>query len=1149
MNWTEDQLRVINAPARHMICSAAAGSGKTAVLVERIIRYLKQGTEPQSFLIITFTNAAASEMKEKIRDRLMLEQDQAYLRQALENLDLMQISTIHAFCQKLLEEYFHKVNIDPLFSICDASRRKNFFHEAFMETCNTLDAENEPAFLCLKQRYEGKKLEKLMENLDSFLMSLPDPMEWLESALRIPNNLSENHPWNDTIRMMREEKIRQAKIYLQRMERLLEEPEALESYKKTFQEDQKLFHVKQEAWQTGNGPAENEKWKNLFTPRGLTPLEMDWKDRYQDLRNQWKNVVSEADALQIREEGVIINEWKNIQETLQAIAVFYRKLSELFQEKKRSRALADFQDLEQYAISILKDDHLRKEIRGRWRQIFVDECQDISQVQYQLIQYLHGEENHLFMVGDVKQSIYRFRLADPSLFMDEIKECNAGTDPEKECIYLQTNFRSRPEILETSNMVFRKIMRQDATELNYSPQDELICGRETQGTIPVMVDVLSGKENFESGLQLTADYLADQIEKLRQTEYTGKNRKYRYRDCVILMPGVATEGPKLKEYLEKKHIPVFFDGAGDYYHQPEVQQFKLLLEWIENPYQDLALVSVLQHSPFSFSDERLSQIRLRMMEKDSCFFEAFEKTCGENSPLGEACRRVKEKHARWQELADELQLGDLIWLLLQDSGLYWVAAVETDGEIRQANLRMLAQEAARAEQNGILTLGAFLNYLSEQQQYGDQQNATLLGDADDLVRIMTIHKSKGLQFPVVFCCGMDQNMFKPQEDLIRCDSKMGLCVQYKEPAHRIARKTLLTQVFQWKKNREELAEKVRLLYVAMTRAQERLFMVTTQETNALWSMPESAERILGARTFTDLWMPVIRDHAGENLSTGNSQAENPYNIRVLEYFPQKTVEKESDIHSLRNWLETTLSAPVVDELWKETENNGSETLVKKSVTALIRETMHTLEDQEEENPQIKRTPEAFARRLEREELPDLPAFMRETKLLTGAWRGTLTHRILSAIDLKALLEGQNPAEVLADLKEKMVRDHRMTAQEVEQIRDEQVLSFLSSPMGQRMIASPEVHREWNFNLKVERAGSSMILQGVIDCAFREGKEWVILDYKTDYIRDPESFVEIYRPQIEWYAEAISRLTNQKVKEASLYSLSLGRLFPIIRAEN
>ena len=286
MNWTEDQLRVINSPARHMICSAAAGSGKTAVLVERIIRYLKKGTEPQTFLIITFTNAAASEMKEKIRDRLLSEQDHDDLRQALDNIDLMQISTIHAFCQKLLEEYFHKVDIDPLFSICDASRRKTFFHESFIETCDILEADHHPAFSCLKERFEGKKLEKLMENLDRFLMSLPDPMEWLDSALRIPENLSENHPWNDTIRQMREERFRQAEIYFHRMEKLLEEPEALESYRKTFLEDQKLFHVKQETWTTGKAPDENEKWKNLYTPRGLTPLEMDWKDRYQNQRNR-----------------------------------------------------------------------------------------------------------------------------------------------------------------------------------------------------------------------------------------------------------------------------------------------------------------------------------------------------------------------------------------------------------------------------------------------------------------------------------------------------------------------------------------------------------------------------------------------------------------------------------------------------------------------------------------------------------------------------------------------------------------------------------------------------------------------------------------------------------------------------------------------
>ena len=1145
MEWTEEQRSVIESDARFLICSAAAGSGKTAVLVERIIRFLKNGAEPESFLIITFTNAAAAEMREKIRNRLIQERQNPLLRRAFDQMDLMQISTIHSFCQKLIGDQFQELELDPMFRICDTSQRTVLFHEAYSEACGGLESENHPLYSILKQRFENKKTEQIVEKLYTFLMSLPEPMKRLHQMTeQIPDQFQPEHPWMETLRSMCGDHFSFAETLLRGMQKMLEDPEALDNYRTAWEKDMELFHVKQSAFMHPAEPVSPVSFSRLNTPRGLTPVEMDWKDRYQKLRNALKEEIDKIDTLLVLQPEKHLRDWANLKESLEALAEITVRTDRVFSEKKKEKALVDFHDLEQYAFQILSVPEIQAENQAKYRYIFVDECQDVSEIQDSLITKLHHRENHLFMVGDVKQSIYRFRLADPTRFMERIREAVSCETDEMKCIYLQANFRSRPEILETTNIVFRSVMKKNTAEMDYSSLDELKPGRQTAGRQPVYADILAKGQEDLSELEMTADHLANQIRDLLQTPYPEKNRNYQYRDCVILMPAVAADGLKLTEMLKERDIPVFFDGSGDYFQQKEIQIMKNLLEWIDNPMQDLPLISVLQNPPFSFSEESLSQIRLRCPGKRTAYHEAFSTVCEENSELGEKCRNVRSLHQKWQEYAESMRLSDFLWFLMQQTGFYWSVSTEADGELRQANLRMLANEAEKAERNGILTLRQFLSNLRNQYSFGDQQSATLLGDQDNLVRIMTIHKSKGLQFPVVFCCGMDHHLVKNEEQALLCHAKLGICLNYKDPEHRISRPTLATDLFRWKKTREELAEKIRLLYVAMTRAQERMYLITCQEANPVWVMAEGEGRVLSSKTYTDLWMPALMQP--EKQSTGYTHGEKPYEIRVFEKYSQKTVDKQKTIHSLKSWLDSLLSAPVVDDLWKEYSSDSSRTLVKRSVTSLIRSAKRGLEeDQEEETIEQKRMPEALAGKLRSDSPEEFPAFLREEKKITAAWRGTLTHRILSQIDLESIRNGTDPAEALQREKEKMLREHMMTPEEMTQIRDQQILSFLSSPIGVRMINAEEVHREWNFNLRIQR-DQEMILQGVIDCAFREADGWVILDYKTDEIRDREAFVASYRPQIEWYALAVSRLTGQPVKEAALYALSLDQVFPVIK---
>lgn len=1145
--WTDAQKKAITSSAREIVCSAAAGSGKTAVMVERVIRFLREGAEPEQFLVMTFTNAAASEMKEKIRTRLHQERNNPLIQNALDKIDLMQISTIHSFCQQLVKNYFPVIDIDPNFQICDTSQRQTLFHEAFRQACDDLQMEENPLYDVLRSRYDLKQAENLISRMDSFLLSLPEPHTWLETHIdSIPREYDPGHPWFDTIFMMSEDILAYAEILLNRMYQMFAESFMLESYRETWKADSKMFHVKQTEIRQRSKSQTPVTFEKIKTTRGLTVQESDWKGRYQKIRDDFKKTLKQVDELLMTDPAQSLTEWQNMKETLQALQITLIRTEERFRRMKLARALADFQDLEQYALQILKDPRSREDARATWRYIFVDECQDISAAQNAILDELRDEENHLFMVGDVKQSIYRFRLADPLIFMDRIQKIQNGEMKNAECIYLQSNFRSRPEILESTNRVFRANMRAKVAEIEYTPEEELIPGRKTEGHEPVQI-IQIDKNNLDlKDLEACAQFLKDEIETLHQTMYAEKNRNYQYRDCVILMPAVQNEGAELEKILQKLDIPVFYDGGENYFARKEIVQMRSLLEWIDAPLQDLPLISVLSQPPFCFTAEELSRIRLKQPEKDAHFYEAFQRCMEDTTPLAEKCRQVQKKLNDWQELAETMRVSELIWKLYEETGLYFIIAAEQAGDVKQANLRMLAQQAEQAESRGLMTLRDFLSYMKDQQTFGEQQAATLLGEQDDLVRIMTIHKSKGLQFPVVFCLGMDKAPSRSDRSDLCMHSRLGICCHYKDPEHRISRPTMATEIFQWKKRREEMAEKLRLLYVAMTRAQEKLYMITVQDINPLWSMPEGDGRVLAAKSYTDWWMPVFQTETAKKISTGCSQSTTPYESRVFTCNQQQTVEKEKDFHSLGEWLKSVIYAPVVDELWKkEQAEDLSSTLQKRSVTSLIRNAQRELEeDLEEETPESKRTPNALERRLSRSEMPEAPAFLRQQGVISAAWRGTVTHRILSLMDLEAMRAGRDPAQVLRDLKENMLREHMASKKELDQVREDQIIFFWQSPIGQRILRADEVRREWNFNLLIQR-DQEMILQGVIDCAFREGMEWVVLDYKTDRGKSEMQLAEEYRPQLEWYARALEQLTGNKVKQKAIYALALQKWIEIL----
>ena len=1142
--WTEDQKKAIWSSAKTIICSAAAGSGKTAVMIERIVQLIRDGADPFSFLVITFTNAAAAEMKEKIRKRLTEERGNPRIAAAAEKAGAMEVCTIHSFCQHLIRQEFQLAGADPFFQICTGAQRDRLFADAFRRACNELKKKEDPDYLSFIRQYEPERAKEIVTEVWHFIMSLPEPFEWLaEKTESVPLNMDQNHPWFRTVARMTEEKIRTMQVILRKQHEMFDDYEKVDAYRELWKADSQIVDafrrwVEQEEVRPEELTGEFMKAPAL---RNLNNLEIDWKERYQDLRKKLKETAGSVLYWIHPDDAQLITEFTRIRASLRGLRKITEETDRAFEENKKRVCTLDFTDLEHKALKILKDLDGSSSVRARYQRIFVDECQDISSVQNELISRLAGKENTLFMVGDVKQSIYRFRLANPKLFRDRIEA--EGPDAGEQ-IFLQENFRSRPEILETANTIFRDVMKEKTAEIEYREKDELKQGRmDCPGLVPVTVDKLKPDDNNKTLLEDVAAYTAEQIRELIS------KKQYQYRDIVILMPEVSTDGPKLTEMLKQQGIPVFFDGKGGFFDQPEVEVFRNLLMLIDNPHLDLSMLTVLVNPPFSFTEEELSLIRLKNLSRGVPFWQVFDTAAGEDDALGRKCRQVKERIENWRFCAVRTHLNDFLWTLLEESGIYAVFGARDNGAAAQKNLRSLCLQADRAAERGICSLRNFLDFLTEQASGGEMQAASSLGDEDNLVRIMTMHKSKGLQFPVVFCLGLEKGLKGKPGGQVRLDEELGVCLRYKVPEMRLARKTAADEIFEWKKNHDIKAEKICLLYVAVTRAQEKLFLVCTETDRPLWHMPSGEQRTAAASDYQDLILPALMD--AEKKSTSCAQGVKHWKIRVPDIIQQKNVDSTNVIHSLKTWAESLLSAPPVDDLWK----TGSETdeaekaknpLKKYSVTTLLQNARNRIfVEDEEQTPEEKRTPDYIERMMKRYQTGSRPAFMEPSREADGAARGTVIHRFLSLVDLDTLREhGGADAAQLTAIRDRLTSEQVFTPAEAEWIRPETVSKFFCSEIGQRMLASPEVHREWDFNLCLTDRG--MILQGMIDCAFREDDGWILLDYKTDRIRDEEAFREIYRPQLEWYAKALRELTGKPVKESWLYALSVDKAMRVDR---
>jgi ATP-dependent helicase/nuclease subunit A len=1162
--WTKEQHAAIYERGTNLLVAAGAGAGKTAVLVERIIGYIiNDRVNIDELLVVTFTNAAAAEMRERIgatlAARLKDDPGDEHLTRQLALLGRATIMTIHSFCLEVLRQHFYLLDLDPAFRIADE-------HEAAMLKADVLEAlmeqhytDPDEPFLTLVEGFGGRHddagLFDLVLRLAEVAQSNPDPEEWLKE-LASPYRASGR---SENIAVWQQEVLTNLRTMLDRAWSSLEQALEVacltngpEHYKEVLTAEiesvESAAAALQRSWDEARDAVNAVVFSRLPTKRTGDP----------GLREQAKTHRDRAKKIVLEKIGPVVSQSaEELEQGLCEAAPMVERLVDLVGEflarytrAKRERDLVDFNDLEHLCLTLLRGEGnepspVARELRAKFREVLADEYQDINAVQEALLR-LVSRGGNTFMVGDVKQSIYRFRLADPTLFLGKYRTYHQQGGGK--VVDLAHNFRSRASVLAGVNYLFRQIMSEEVGELTYDSAAELKAGAEyppcdasCSGSVDVML--YSGKQSEDDEdddldtVSREGRAIARRIKSLvlnREFQVydrdAGCYRSLEYRDIVVLLRTTRHWAEPFLEEFRKLCVPVYTETSTGYFAATEVATMLSLLKVIDNPYQDIPLAAVLRSPLADFSAEEMAEVRL--LRPVGYYYNALRAAAQDEGPLGERALGFLRRLEHWRKLSRRGSLPELIWQVYRETGYYLLVGATPGGQQRQANLRALYDRACQYEQTAFRGLFRFLLFVERlQEQSGDLGTARSLGEKENVVRVMSIHKSKGLEFPVVFVGGLGKqfnltDLKKPV--LIHKD--LGLGPYAVHLGRRNLYPTLPRLAIEHRLHREALSEELRILYVAMTRAREKLFLVgsvsnlekraqdwldTAREGHA--RLPAAA--MLSARCFLDWIGPVVLQETAHGFTVSTDVAVGP----APEAAPSPSTEPVELVQ------EDILKEAVAKRLgWAYPWSHSSRKSVKISVTEL-------------------------KRRQIQEELPGyrfLPLLRKDDQSpgqvegpVSSAQVGTAAHLMLQHSDLSSALD----EDYFEELGHLMVERKLLTEQEVQAIDKKMLESFFSREVGLRLLASPRVWRELPFSLRIpaeevhggQCEGEHVLVQGVIDCLFREGDELVLLDFKTDRVSQEgiEQLAANYRPQLALYRRAVEQLFRLPVKESYLCLLA------------
>ncbi len=1164
-NWTREQLDAITDRGHSLIVCAAAGSGKTAVLVNRIAQLVSEGCPIEQMLVVTFTNAAASEMRQRIGEALSsAAAENPTLAGEVSALSRASISTLHRFCGSLLREHFEALGVDPSFRIADEQESTVLSQQAMDDALYACYDVGSEAFLAADACYEQEELAQIAENIHRFMMTRPDPQAWLEHAVSSCRTSAAALETSEAAALIMSDALDRliplSKDAQQTLALCRGEGGPLH-YEAACAQDAAMIADLIAACKNGYAPLREALSSLSFATLGRKKkgevfdeeIAESVKARRDALKKALKS-LSEVFSSPLDEAA---DDLLMTALPLEGVSELIRTYDALYTAAKRRRGVLDFNDLEHLALKALSFEDVRRALRDKYRYIFIDEYQDSSAIQEAIIGCFAREDN-LFLVGDVKQSIYRFRQAEPTLFLDRAARFDRADTPLARRIDLQRNFRSRANVLAAVNAVFERIMRADATEIEYDERERLIPGlpvREDDPPIELHVlyntpdaEDISAEDGERSdaaedaadmkSIEREAFLAAQRIHALVGTTFydakQGRERPIAYRDIAVLMRVARGCAPLAADVLKSEGIPVFCDAGEGYFDIPEVRAMMALLKTIDNGAKDEALLGALRGPALSLTDSELAQIRIHTPDTRIPYHEAVRRYREEmDDALALKLIAFDKKLARWRLIARHQGVDSLIEAIYGETDFLAQAGALSGGAARQANLHLLTSRARTFMSTQGASLHAFLRHADKLRAGGDSMTASAIGENEDVVRIMTTHKSRGLEFPVVFVLGLGRKMrLSSSRDRVLTDTTLGVGLPCIDTQLHSERDTLLRRAMRIKAAREQLSEEVRILYVAMTRARERLILIGDAgkaEPPASWQHGGEKAALRAMRTGLDMIAPALMQAgavmtiAEEAVTVGNSR----WHIFAHHGAATSTLSRrtqEGVVRLLAQLEATPLTDDALAQLIAFTPQAQQKTLRKASVSSILRDEKRAADDEIHVQPT---------------ELTRLPRFMQE-RSLTGAQIGTAFHRMMRMLSLAPLREAKRLEAELAAQQNAMLESGVITRAEYDAVPVRMLVSFFAQPLGQRLLASMQVQREWAFTFKRTTAeGETQLLQGVIDCCFIERGEWILIDYKTDSAGDVQAAIEKHRPQLDIYAEALASITGVPVRERILYLVRAG----------
>lgn len=1202
ITFTKEQQQVIDLRNRNILVSAAAGSGKTAVLVERIITRLTKDESPldvDRLLIVTFTDAAASEMKERIHraieEALEQDSDNVHLQRQATLIHQAQITTIHKFCLSVIREYFHTIDLDPGFRVAEEGELKLLEKDIAEEVLEAAYQEGDTAFISFVESFasgkDDRKLEELILQLYKLSRSYPNPKRWLNScAMQYDVNSVKELESKAFIGEILEE-IQQ---YLKDMKELLEfgiqicgEADGPIAYRDALDTD--LMQIerlsKVDTFAKMQQEIQNIKWVSLARNKG-TEVSDKKIQHVKNIREQIKKLVKSIN------EQYFFDDIQEMQKDMlaakghmQTLTGLVQHFADAFAEAKKRKNIIDFDDMEQYALQILTREEngelipsaVAESYQQKFAEVMIDEYQDSNLVQEAILTSVSGVSKgnyNIFMVGDVKQSIYRFRLSRPELFMEKYNTYSLD-ESDKQRIDLHKNFRSRREVLESTNFVFEQIMVPSFGGIAYDEKAALYVGadyddREGNETEVLIVEAPECKA--DERMELEAEAIAARIKDLMSNhkvldKETKEYRAVRYSDIVILTRALRGWEEVFARVLGQAGIPTHANSREGYFQTQEIRLILDYLNILDNPRQDIPFTAVLTSMFAGITSEELAIIRSSADAKTM-----YESVCryvenGKNEALVERLKVFLETFEDFRNQVPYVAIHVLLWQLFEKTGYGDYVAALPGGEQRAANLEMLVEKAVAFEGTSYKGLFNFVRYIEQLQKYNmDYGEADILDEKTDVVCLMSIHKSKGLEFPIVFVAGLGKqfNMQDVKKSIV-IHPELGIGMDAIDPVLRTKAPTLIKKAIQQKVQRESTAEELRVLYVAMTRAKEKLILSGStvsmdKELSGLVSLQARQVRELPYYSLTKAnryldWIfgALFRNHCFASVLE-EYEIDVPYNNPLFKKEIPIQVQKLTEDDLFERQIEETFFSDVTKEilhLW-DTEKTYDEAMKEQIEKQFVYCYPHT----ESRNIKQKLSVSELKKRIYQEEegeeafkeeevIPLLPKFLQEEEELTGASKGTAYHKLLEILDFTKDYDEESLKKAIDEKQQSGLLSEEMASC----IRVKEIWHFLQSDIGKRVQRASRCGKyfaEQPFVLGMEAkrvypeadAKEVMLVQGIIDLYFEEDGELVVLDYKTDKGLRAEELRERYHAQLDYYAEALARLTGKTVKEKKIYSFAL-----------